>query len=160
MPVLRYLTYYNNLEKLHPSVLISVDLPILIFSTFRAFNYYSIMGSINYFGQVALGILENNQLKSYSGNSEIETLSTFLEISQQRKLTLQNHVFFKKKNFKIYIYQQRAATNVYCEVLNMNLNVWFDIPSKYIEIFFFIVSVALGIFSERSTDTSCQDFSI
>ena len=39
---------------------ISIDLPILIFSTFRAFNYYSIMGSMNYFGQVVLEILENN----------------------------------------------------------------------------------------------------
>ena len=33
---------------------------ILIFSTFRAFNYYSTMRSMNYFGQVFLEILENN----------------------------------------------------------------------------------------------------
>ena len=45
-------------------------------------------------------------------------------------------------------------------ILNMNLNVWFDILSKYIENFRVIVSVALGIFSERLTDTSCQDFSL
>ena len=45
-------------------------------------------------------------------------------------------------------------------ISNMNLNVWFDIPSKYIENFRAIVSVALGIFSERLTDTSCQDFSL
>ena len=32
----------------------------------------------------------------------------------------------------------------------MNLNIWFDIPSKYIENFCVIVSVAVGIFSERS----------
>ena len=36
---LGYLRYYNNLEKLTPSVLISIDLPILIFSAFRAFIY-------------------------------------------------------------------------------------------------------------------------
>ena len=52
--------YYINLEKLPPSVLISIELHILIFSTFRGFNYYYIMGSMNYFGQVILEILENN----------------------------------------------------------------------------------------------------
>ena len=36
---------------------------------------------MNYFGQVILEILENNQLKSYIGNSEIATLSPFREIS-------------------------------------------------------------------------------
>ena len=40
----RVLRHYNNLEKLPPRVLISIDLPILISSTFRAFNYYSTMG--------------------------------------------------------------------------------------------------------------------
>ena len=59
-------------------------------------------------------------------------------------------LFFK------YTYQQRDATNGYSEVLNMKLNIWFDIPSKYIEDFCVIVSVAVGIFSERLTDTSCQ----
>ena len=58
LPVFRYLRCYNNLVKLPPSVLISTDLPILIFSTFRAFNNYSIMRSINCFGQVFLEILE------------------------------------------------------------------------------------------------------
>ena len=67
--------------------------------------------------------------------------------------------YFFKKTLK-YTYQQRNATNGYCEVLNMNLNIWFDIPSKYIENFCVIVSVAVGIFSERSSDTSCQDFSL
>ena len=61
--------------------------------------------------------------------------------------------FFKKN-------QQRDATNGHCEVLNMKLNVWFYIPSKYIEDFCVIVSVAVGIFSKRLTDTSCQDFSL
>ena len=42
----------------------------------------------------------------------------------------------------------------------MILNIWFDIPGKYIENFFVIISVAVGIFSERLTDTSCQDFSL
>ena len=39
----------------------------------------------------------------------------------------------------------------------MNLNIWFDISSKYRENFCVIVSVAVGIFSEKLTDTSCQD---
>ena len=52
--------YCNNLEKLPSSAPISVDLPILIFSIFGALNHHSIMGSMNYFGQVVLGILENN----------------------------------------------------------------------------------------------------
>ena len=58
--VLGYGRYYENLEELPPSVLISIDLPILIFSTFRAFNSYSIVGSMNYFGQVVLKKLGNN----------------------------------------------------------------------------------------------------
>ena len=40
------------------------------------------------------------------------------------------------------------------------LNIFFDIPSKYIDNFCVIVSVAVGVFSERLTDTSCQDFSL
>ena len=36
---------------------------------------------MNYFGQVILEILENNQLTSYFGHSEIAILSTYLEIS-------------------------------------------------------------------------------
>ena len=67
--------------------------------------------------------------------------------------------FFSSKNFKIYI-QQRYATNGYCEVLNVKLNIWFDIPSKYIEDFCVIVSVAESIFSERLTATSSQYFSL
>ena len=81
IPVLGYLRHYNNMEKLPLSVLISKDLSILIILTFRVFNYYSIIGSMNYLGQVFLEILENNELKSYFGNSEIEILSSFLEIS-------------------------------------------------------------------------------
>ena len=54
---------------------------------------------------------------------------------------------FFKKDLK-YTYQQRDASNGYCEVLNMNLNIWFDIPSKYIENFFVILYVAVGIFSD------------
>ena len=42
----------------------------------------------------------------------------------------------------------------------MNLNIWFDIPSKYIDNFCVIVSIDPGIFSERLADTSCQDFSL
>ena len=71
---------------------------------------------------------------------------------------MQNHAFFKK-TLK-YTYQQRDATNEYCEVLNMNLNIGFDIPSKYIKNFCVIVSVAEGIFSERLADTCCQNFAL
>ena len=67
--------------------------------------------------------------------------------------------FLKKKTLK-YTYQQRDATNGYCEVLNMKLNIWFDIPSKYIEDFCIIASVAVVLFSERLTDTSFQYFSL
>ena len=43
----------------------------------------------------------------------------------------------------------------------VKFSVWPDIPSKYIEEFYVIVSViVMGIFSERLTDTSCQDFSL
>ena len=38
------------------------------------------MGSMNYFGQVVLEIVENNLLESYFTNLEIEILSAFLEI--------------------------------------------------------------------------------
>ena len=68
-------------------------------------------------------------------------------------------MFFLKKTLK-YKYQQRDATNGYCEALNMKVDIWFDIASKFIKDFCIIVSVALGIFSERLTDTSCQDFSL
>ena len=68
--------------------------------------------------------------------------------------------FFKKKTLK-YTYQQRDATNGYCEVLNMKLNIWFDIPNEYIEDFcVIIVSVAVSISSKRLTGTSCQYFSL
>ena len=63
------------------------------------------------------------------------------------------------KSFKLYN-KQRQATNGYCEALNMNLNKWFDIPSKYIDNFGVTVFVVVGILSERLTDTSCQDFSL
>ena len=68
-------------------------------------------------------------------------------------------MFFLKKTLK-YTYQQRDATRWYCEVLNMMLNIWFDILSKNIEDFCPIVSVVVFVFSERLTDTSCQDFSL
>ena len=67
--------------------------------------------------------------------------------------------FFKKKTLK-YTYQQRDATNGYCEVLNMKLNIWFDIPSKYIEDFCIIASVAVVLFSERLIGISFQYFSL
>ena len=57
------------------------NFPVLIFSAFKAFNYYSIMESMSYFGEVVHEILENNQMKSYFGVLEIEFLSPFLEVS-------------------------------------------------------------------------------
>ena len=43
----------------------------------------------------------------------------------------------------------------------VKFSIWLDIPSKYIEEFYVIASViVMGIFSERLTDTSCQDFSL
>ena len=71
---------------------------------------------------------------------------------------MKNHDFLTK-TLK-YTYQQRDATNGYYEGLNMNLNIWLDISSKYIENFCVIVSIVVGIFSGRLTDTSCQDFSL
>ena len=65
------------------------------------------------------------------------------------KIKLAKSCFFLKKQTLKYTYQQRDATNGYCEVLNMNLNIWFDIPSKHIENFCVIISVVVGIFSER-----------
>ena len=56
--------------------------------------------------------------------------------------------FFKKKTLK-YTYQQRDATNGYCQVLNMKLNIGFDIPSKYIEDFCVIVSVLLRVYFQN-----------
>ena len=54
----------------------------------------------------------------------------------------------------------RTFSHGYCEVLNMKLAIWLDISIKYIEDFFVIVFVDVCIFSERLTDTSCQDFSL
>ena len=50
--------------------------------------------------------------------------------------------FFLKKTVK-YINQQIDAIIGYCQVLNIKLNIRFDIPSKYIEDFRVIVSVFL-----------------
>ena len=68
-------------------------------------------------------------------------------------------MFFLKKRLK-YAYQPRDATNGYCKVLNMNLNMWFHIPSKYIDNFCVIVSIAVSIFSGRLTDPFWQDFTL
>ena len=68
-------------------------------------------------------------------------------------------MFFKKITLK-YTNQQRDTTAGYCEILNMNLNIWFDILSKYIEDFCIIASVAVVLFAERLTETSFQFFSL
>ena len=74
---------------------------------------------------------------------------------------LQNVSFFKKKIENIHISKEmQLITSGYCEVLNINLNIWFNIPSKYIENFCVIISVAVSILSERLTDTSCKGFSL
>ena len=72
--------HYSNLEK-SPPVLIFIVLPIFLLQHFELSIIIPIMRSMNYFGQVILEILENNQLRSYFGNSEIVILSPFLEIS-------------------------------------------------------------------------------
>ena len=51
-------------------------------------------------------------------------------------------LFVFKKTLK-YTYQQRDATNGYCQVLDLKLHIGFDILSKYIEDFSVIVSVLL-----------------
>ena len=68
-------------------------------------------------------------------------------------------MFFKKITLK-YTNQQRDATTEYCEILNMDLNIWFDILSRYIEDFCIIASVAVVLFAERLTETSFQFFSL
>ena len=62
-------------------MLIFIVLPIFFSQHLQLSIIIPIMRSMNYFGQVILEILENNQLKSYFGNSEIAILSPFLEIS-------------------------------------------------------------------------------
>ena len=53
----------------------------------------------------------------------------------------------------------RTFIHGHCEVLNMKLNIWLDIPSKYMEDFYDIVCINIvGLFSERLTKISCQDF--
>ena len=41
----------------------------------------------------------------------------------------------------------------------VKFSIWLNISSKYTEDFYAIFSVTVGTFSERSTDTSYQDFS-
>ena len=59
--------------------------------------------------------------------------------------------FLKKKHLK-YTCKQRDATDGYCEVLNMNLNIWFDIPIRYIENVCVIVSVVVYFQKDLLTD--------
>ena len=66
-------------------------------------------------------------------------------------------MFFLNITLK-YTNQQRDATTGYCEILNMKLNIWFDISSKYIEDFCIIASVAVALFSERLIETYFQYF--
>ena len=64
-----------------------------------------------------------------------------------------NEFIWKKKSLI------RTFIHGHCEVLNMKLNIWLDIPSKYMEDFYDIVCINIvGLFSERLTKISCQDF--
>ena len=84
------------------------------------FNYYSIMVSMNYFGQVVLEILENDQLKSNFENSEIEVLSPFLVISLRNKTNLVKSCIFLK--FIIYISREPVlleSQRDYFEILSL-----------------------------------------
>ena len=48
----------------------------------------------------------------------------------------------------------------YYKVSNIKLNIRLDIPSKCIEDPCVILSAAVGIYSEKLTGASCQDFSL
>ena len=63
---------------------------------------------------------------------------------------------FGKKRFPLI----RTFIHGYCEVLNMKVNIWLDIPRKYLKDSCVIVSAAVGIFSQKLTDICCQDFSL
>ena len=56
---------------------------------------------------------------------------------------------------KSYLINKDIHSN---EILNMKLNIWIDIVSKYMEDSCVIFYVTVCTFSERLTDTSCQDF--
>ena len=58
-------------------------------------------------------------------------------------------MFFLKKTTLKYTYQQRDATNGYCQVLNMKLNTGFDIPNKYMEDFCVIASLLLWVYFQN-----------
>ena len=63
-------------------------------------------------------------------------------------------------SFGIKVSLIRTFIHGYYEGLNIKLNIWLDIPSKYMEGFNDIVCVIVGIFSERLTNTSYQNFSL
>ena len=42
----------------------------------------------------------------------------------------------------------------------VKFSIWLNIRSKYMDYLYFVVSVTVGIFSERLSGTSCQDFSL
>ena len=65
-------------------------------------------------------------------------------------------MLFLKKTFKIYILTERCNKWV---LSNFQYGFeYIEIPSKCIDNFCIIVSVAVGISSEILTDTSCQLF--
>ena len=104
---------------------------------------------MNYFGQVVFDILQ--KIASWKAIFETQK-QRFCVISWnflKEKLNLaKSCCCFFKKTLK-YTYQLRDATNGYCQVLNMKLNIGFDIPSKYIEDFCIIVSVSLWVYFQN-----------
>ena len=68
--------------------------------------------------------------------------------------------FLKTYICKTYIWTKTCSKWVLWSFIYEFKYIWFDILSKYIDNFCVTVSVAAGIFSERVTDTSCQDFSL
>ena len=54
----------------------------------------------------------------------------------------------------------RTSIHDYCEGLNIKLNIWLDMPSKYMKDLYDIVCVIVGLFLEIWTNASCQDFSL
>ena len=67
-------------------------------------------------------------------------------------------LFFFKKTLK-YTYQQRDATDGNCQVLNMKLNIRFDIPSKSIEDICVIASVLLLVYFQNGLTHPVRIFS-
>ena len=134
-------------------------MPIFILSTFRAFNYYSNNG-VNelflssyswddgkYLAEKLFWKLRNRDFVPISWNF----LKEKINLAKTLKWThLENHWYLSKKWAHLIknLLLIRTFIHEYCEVFNMTWH------------FYVIVFIVLGIFSERLTNTSCQDFSL